>query len=234
MSGIAFVAGATGYTGRHVVEAGLAHGFDTIAHVRPDSSRLEHWTEHFGGLGARVDATAWEPAAMAATLQALKPTVVFALLGTTRARGKQASADNPETYETIDYGLTVMLLEAAMVCGSRPRFVYLSSTGVGPGARGAYMSARWRAEERVRQSQLDYVIARPSVITGPDRDEARTGERLGGAALDGVLGVLGALGARKLSDRYRSTSGQALGSALVRLAADPEIQSRVYESDALR
>ena len=121
-----------------------------------------------------------------------------------------------------------------MACGSKPRFVYLSSTGVGPGARGAYMRARWRAEEQVRKSQLDYVIARPSLITGPDRDETRTGERLAGAVADSMLGVLGALGARKLSDRYRSTTGKALGRALARLAADPEIQSRVYESDALR
>ena len=83
-----FVAGATGYTGREVVRRCAELGAETVAHVRPDSARIHEWERRFGALGARVDATPWELQAMCATLVRLRPTHVFALLGTTRARAR--------------------------------------------------------------------------------------------------------------------------------------------------
>lgn len=222
----AFVAGATGYTGRAVVEAAVEAGFETVAHVRPDSPRLAHWRAEFAARGASVDTTAWEAAAMRATLRDLGPSAVFALLGTTRARGG--------SYEEVDYGLTMMLLEAARDCGSSPRFVYLSSLGAGPRARGAYMSVRWRVEEAVRASGLSHAIARPAIITGPDRDEARFAERAAATVGDGALGLVGALGGRRLRERFRSTTNVALARALVRLASDRSLGDRVFKSEELR
>lgn len=219
------MAGATGYTGREVVRAALEAGYETVAHVRPDSPRREDWRARFEGLGARVDISAWEPAAQRATLEALQPSVVFALLGTTRARR--------ESYEDVDYALTIMLLEAAVACGSSPRFVYLSSAGAGPRAVSTYMSIRWRVEEAVRASGLSHAIARPAMITGPDRDEARLGERLAAAAGDRALRLVGALGGRRWRERYRSTTNVALANALVRLA-DPGAGDRVFGSEELR
>src|SRR5215217_2597869 len=83
----AFVAGATGYTGREVVRALVARGVRAVAHVRPDSPRLAEWRERFGEVGADVDATPWEEPAIRAALARWRPTHVFALLGTTRERG---------------------------------------------------------------------------------------------------------------------------------------------------
>lgn len=230
----AFVAGATGYTGREVVRAALGAGLETVAHVRPDSARLDEWRERFEGQGARVDTTPWELEAMTSTLRRLGPSVVFALLGTTRARGRHAAPGVEETYETVDYALTVLLLQAAMASGVSPRFVYLSSVGVGPRARGAYMSARWRSEQAIRESGLSYAIARPSLITGPDRDEPRVAEQIAAVATDTALALVGALGGRRLRDRYRSTTNVALANALLRIGRDRALGDRVFSSEQLR
>ena len=230
----AFVAGATGYTGRAVVRASARRGAGTLAHVRPDSARLADWTARFRAMGAEVDITPWEPAALTATLRALAPAEVYALLGTTRHRAQGEGLQATEAYERVDYGLTVMLLEAVVATGLRPRFVYLSAAGADRGSGGAYMQARVRAEAAIRASGLSWTIARPSWITGADRDESRPGERVGAAVTDALMAVAGVLGARRLRARYASTTNEALAAALVRLAADPAAQDRVFESEALR
>lgn len=226
---IAFVAGATGYTGREVVKQLVARGARAVAHVRPDSSSLAAWRERFAALGAEVDTTPWEASAMQSRLTALGPSLVFALLGTTRHRMKQ----DQSSYESVDYGLTALLIRAATALEPRPKFIYLSSMGVGPGARGAYLRARQRAEEELAGSGLPYLIARPSFITGEDRDEARPGERAAAAAADGILSALGRLGAARLRDRYRSTDAATLARALVGYALDDGAVDRVLSSDQL-
>ena len=52
--------------------------------------------------------------------------------------------------------------------------------------------------------------------------------------IDGALSVVGALGARRTRDRYRSITGDDLGRACVRLAFDPAAKNRVFEADQLR
>ena len=101
MTQLAFVAGATGYTGREVVAALTRRGVQTIAHVRPGSADLTRWRERFRTLGATVDETPWELAALRATLAGRRPTLVFALLGTTRARAAREGLT--DAYERIDY-----------------------------------------------------------------------------------------------------------------------------------
>lgn len=225
----AFVAGATGYTGREVVRALVESGVQTYAHVRPDSSSLASWGERFGALGAEVDTTAWDEGAMSGRLLELAPTLLFALLGTTRHRMQAEQA----SYDTVDYGLTALLIRAASILSPKPKFVYLSSLGVGPRARGAYLLARLRAEEALRSSGLPYLIARPSFITGEDRDEARPGERVAAQVADGLLQVVGKLGGRKVQDRYRSTDARGLAHALVGLALDEARVNEVLSSDQL-
>ena len=234
--GIAFVAGATGFTGREVVRLAVQQGLRVVAHVRPNSSRLDEWRERFSAQGAEVDTTAWDEQALRARFAQLKPTMVFALLGTTRARAKVDKRETGEdsSYETVDFGLTAMLIGAAETLGNAPRFVYLSSAGVGRSEpSGAYMHARWKVEQLLERSALPHTIARPSFITGV-RDDRRPGERVGSALADGALTVMGVFGGRKLRDRYRSTSNTILAGALVRLALDPAAACAVVESEDLR
>ena len=227
---IAFVAGATGYTGRSVVTECLSAGLQTVAHVRPDSSQLEVWRERFSAEGAIVDASPWTAEGMAAALADHRPDVVFALLGTTQARGK---GDGVSTYEAVDYGLSVLLLEAACSLEPRPVFVYLSAAGAGGKGLNEYTRARVRVEEAIREQGIDHVIARPSFITGPDRGESRPGEELGAVVADGLLSLLGALGGRSVQQRFRSITGPRLARALVTLAQDPGSRG-VFVADALQ
>jgi len=230
----AFVAGATGYTGQAVVRVLREQGVETTAHVRPDSSALAQWRAQFEGQGARVDTTAWALDAMTATMQALQPTAVFALLGTTRRRAAGEGMDATAAYEAVDYGLTKLLLDACAASAPAARFVYLSSLGVNDSASNAYLAARAKVERALQQGEQPFVIARPSFITGPDRAEQRPGERAGAAVADALLGAAGWLGAVRLRDRYRSMDAATLAAGLVRAAFDANAENQVLEADALR
>jgi uncharacterized protein YbjT (DUF2867 family) len=238
MAEVAFVAGATGYTGREVVRELGERGVRAIAHVRPDSSRLEEWRERFGAMGAEVDTSAWTDEAIAAAFARHAPTIVLALLGTTRARARADRGPDgaAPTYESVDYGLTMLLARRAEVLRPKPRFVYLSAAGVGERepSPGGYMHARWKVERELRASELDWVVARPSIITGADRDESRPGERIAAAVADGALAVAGIFGGRRLRERWRSTTPEALARALVRLSLDPGAARTIVASEALR
>jgi uncharacterized protein YbjT (DUF2867 family) len=216
-----FVAGATGYTGQAVVAALRRRGHLTWAHVRPDSRGLERWTTFFAEQGAGVDATPWTADAFRETLMRIRPTHVWGLLGTTKARAdRDTGSAVPETYEAVDYGLTRLLLDAAVSAGSSPAFVYMSAQGVTERTDNPYLSVRVRLERELRASGLPWAIARPSFVTGGDRLDKRPMERVYAVALDVALGVAAAFGAKGISDRWRSISGPDLGEGLVRLIAD--------------
>lgn len=216
--GTAFVAGATGYTGNAVVAELRARGTPVVAHVRPDSPSLAEWRRRFEALGAVVDTTPWQERELAATLARVQPSVVFALLGTTRRRMRESGSH--DSYESVDYGLTAMLLRAVRTSAPDARFVYLSAIGVGPKGRGSYMHVRWRLEEELRASGVDWMIARPAVITG-DRAEPRALERVMGTAIDMVLKGAAVLGARRLHERYASMTAAVLARGLVHHAYSP-------------
>lgn len=230
---IAFVAGATGYTGREVVRVLVGRGVRTVAHVRPDSARVEEWRQRFETGGAAVDSTPWGDAEMVHTLSTLQPTHVFSLLGTTRARRRESATREAESYEAIDFGLTAMLIRAAVASGSRPRFVYLSSLGVREHASNPYLLARWRAESLLRSSGLPYTIARPSIITGPGRDESRPLERVGAAVLNAAAAIARLAGARRFAGSVRSLTGAELADGLVRHAFDVSTENATVRSDEL-
>ncbi len=234
-----FVAGATGYTGRSLVEVARARGVEVVAHVRPDSGRLDQWRARFEGLGATVDASPWTTEAITTTLAQHQPTHVFGLLGTTRARaGQGLGSAVPETYEAVDYGLTAMLIDAAVPLTPQPRFVYLSAAGVTPTTRNAYLAARAKVEAKLAESGLRHVIARPGLITGDDRDDARTGERVGAVVMQGLsaLGKVAGFG-RALHRRYATMTGTQLATGLLTCTLrsdgdEPEGRGRVLTLEA--
>ena len=237
---LAFVAGATGYTGRAVVAALRARGVRTVAHVRPDSAEVEAWRARFAALGAEVSTAPWEAEALGAALAALGVTEVYGLVGTTRARAKALGRDGgagaaaAASYDAVDYGLTALLAGAARASGRAPWLVYLSSLGADAASRNPYLRARGRAEEAVRAAGVPFTIIRPSFVSGPDRPESRPAERAGAVLGDGVLGLARLFGARSFAARYRSVSAEALAALLIALPGDPAREGATLTLDALR
>lgn len=231
-----FLAGATGYTGQALARLASAQGHRVIAHVRPASRDGELHARRFQEQGAEVDRSPWDAEAMSAALAHHAPDVVFGLLGTTRARGKAAASAGgpPETYESVDRDLTLLLLRAAEGLSRPPRFVYLSSLGAQAPRGNAYLRARFEVEQALRASALPWTIARPSFISGPDRPEDRPGERIGAQVADVALGALAMLGARSLQDRYGRMDADTLARGLLRVALDPAMAGRVLEAADLR
>lgn len=228
----AFITGATGYTGREVVSQLVKRGVDTVAHIRPGSAAREEWTRRFAELGAVVDVTPWDEDAFAETLRRVRPDLLFFLVGTTKSRMR--SSDEDASYEAIDYGLFKLLIDACHSAEIRPKILYLSALGTGPSARNAYYRARWKSEEALRESDLPYLIARPAMITGPDRPESRPLERFGGALADLGAEAMKLVGARQTAARWRSATASELAGALIDYALDEQIVDVVLESQDLK
>ena len=227
----AFVAGATGYTGREVVRILRERGIRTWAHVRSDSPSLERARAGFALIGAETDTTPWSPDALQATLARLQPTLVFALLGITRkrARARAAAGAPAESYASVDYGLTAMLLQATKRATPGARFIYLSSLGATEATRNEYVQVRGRLEREIAETGLDALIVRPSFITGPDREERRRTERSAAWVADRLLSLAALLGARAVHQRFRSRTGAELAEAMVTLALQPSSGVRVVD-----
>jgi NADH dehydrogenase len=72
-----------------------------------------------------------------------------------------------QTFERVDAGGTEALVAAARAAGVR-RLVYISGAGATPDpAARHWFRAKWRAEEAVRGSGIEYTIFRPSWVYGP-------------------------------------------------------------------
>ena len=150
----AFVAGATGYTGRALM--------DLFA------TETAQWTArpHARQAGKLAGAVVCDPRDVGALTEGMRGCdAVVQLIGTVRANFAEGD------YDAIDYGTTVALGEAARAAGV-PRLLLLSSVGAGS-PRGRYLQVKRKTEEWVEHSGLEYTIVRPSFIVGPGRRGAQ-------------------------------------------------------------
>jgi uncharacterized protein YbjT (DUF2867 family) len=228
------VVGATGYVGRNVVRAAALAGYEVVAHVRPESPSGDRAAAAFVAAGARVVRTAWNAAAWTTMLGDELPDRIFLLLGTTAARARaSAAAGGPDASQSaVDYGLTHLAITAARTAAPGAGIVYLSALGASV-TGNAYLRVRARIEAALLDGPNPFTVVRPSFVTGPDRDEARLGERLGAIVVDRICQVLRVFGGRRRAARWASVTGPDLAQLLVALAAGP-LDRQVHELDDLR
>lgn len=229
----AFVVGATGYTGEHVVVELRGRKIETLAHVRPTSPELTSARTRFLSLGAAVEICAWEESVVAEALARFQPTHVFSLLGTTRRRAS-AERISGNIYEAVEGQLTRLLVNATRQSAPEARFIFLSSMGTSPGARSRYLRTRAGIERHCTDSGLRSTIARAPIISGKDRSEARPAERMAAVVLNALLAGTAALGGRRVRDAYHSMTGRQLARALVNAALDANAANRILEPSELR
>ncbi|MFZ9888550.1 MAG: NAD(P)H-binding protein [Myxococcota bacterium] len=153
---VAFVAGATGFTGRAMAAQDPArHDVELRLQVRP-GSRGGHKLEQDRRVVSvdLADRIALEDALLGVDC-------VVQLIGTVRARFAETG-----DYEAVDYGTTLRLLDAAKL-RQVPHFLLVSSVGAGHPI-GEYLRWKKRTEDAVRQSGLPYTIVRPSYLAGDE------------------------------------------------------------------
>jgi len=150
-----FLAGGTGFVGGHVRCALRENGHE----LRVLTHRRLAGTEQ--GIEA-VEGDVTRPETLAAAMQECD--AVINLVGIIREFPVRGIS-----FEKLHVEATKNLLAAARHAGIR-RFIQMSALGARPGAVSLYHQTKYRAEEEVRASGLDWTIFRPSVIFGPQDD----------------------------------------------------------------
>ena len=71
------------------------------------------------------------------------------------------------TFESVNYEFTKHILSLSKKAKIK-KIIYLSGLGVSQKSTSGYFISKFKAEEEIRKSNLDYVIFRPSYIVGKD------------------------------------------------------------------
>ena len=145
------VIGATGFVGSHLVPHLVQAGHRVIA-VSRTVRRSADWTD-------AVEVRAADVATGRGLDEALDGAgaVVHLVAIPRQMKGL--------TFEEINVRGTRRVVEAAERAGVE-RFVHLSVMGVIDDPKLAYLHSKWRGEEAVRASTLDWVVLRPSLMFG--------------------------------------------------------------------
>ena len=148
--------GATGFVGSYLVDRLLAEGHTPRVLVRAGSaSKLRQPERHEVVTGEIGDADA-----VALCLEGAEAAIYN--IGLIREFPRRGI-----TFEAMHYAGAVTAIDAAVRGGVR-RFVLMSANGVKPEGTG-YQSTKFRAEQYLASSGLDWTVFRPSVVFGDPR-----------------------------------------------------------------
>lgn len=150
-----FLSGGTGFVGGHVRRALLEKGHGVVLLVHKRVGSYEQGVEQFEG-----DITI--PPTFAAELRGCDAAInLVGIIREFPVRGV--------TYEKLHVEATKNMVDAAANAGIK-RYVQMSALGTRANAVSGYHLSKFRAEEYVRASGLDWTIFRPSIIFGPGDD----------------------------------------------------------------
>jgi len=146
------ITGSTGFVGRHIARELRSRGTEVRCLVRSSSDLTV-----LNGLDVEVcygDVT--NQASLEMALENVETAVhLVAIIRET----KQA------TFEGINFLGTKNLVQAAKKIRVK-RLIYMSNLGAGPDQRFPLLYSKWRGEEEVRNSGIDFTIFRSSVMFG--------------------------------------------------------------------
>src|SRR5437762_13145867 len=153
MPGRVFVTGGSGFVGSAVIDELTSRGYSVNALVNRRA------VDDRGGVVRSVAGGLFDAEALEEGIGDCE--AVIHLVGIIMERpGKGV------TFQRIHFEGTQRVVDAAKRAGVR-RYVHMSALGVRPDAISTYHKTKYRAEQYVRASGLDWTILRPSLIHGP-------------------------------------------------------------------
>lgn len=172
------IIGAHGKVGQQLMRELYDGGHDFVGVARGEEAADDIF--RLGGEGVTLDLEATDAQALAAGIQGCDA-VVF-----TAGAGPNSGV---ERKRTVDFGASVLSVEAARLAGIR-RFIQVSAAGVDdPATMGddpasqwaAYVAAKRDADAALRDSGLDWTILRPTRLTmGEGTGRIELGDRVSG------------------------------------------------------
>jgi uncharacterized protein YbjT (DUF2867 family) len=147
-----FISGGTGFVGEHVCRALRERGHELRLLVHSRGGVAESGIELIEGDVTRM-------ASFAAGVNGCD--AVINLVGVIRE-----FPDRGITFERLHVQATECMLGATRNAGIS-RYLQMSALGTRAAAVSAYHQTKWRAEELVRASGLEWTVFRPSLIFGP-------------------------------------------------------------------
>jgi len=145
------VVGATGFVGRSVVSELVEAGRQVRA-VSRDGRRLTGWGEMVEPVAADVESGAGLEAALVGADTVVHLAVVW-------------RASRRHSLENGNVGGLDRVLAAARAAGVR-RIVYVGAMWAKSDVTSPFLAGKWRAEQLVRASELEWVVLRPSILFG--------------------------------------------------------------------
>jgi uncharacterized protein YbjT (DUF2867 family) len=145
------IVGATGFVGSHLVSHLVEAGHRVIA-ISRDGRRLPAWGEAVEARGTDVATGAGLDEALAGA-----DAIVHLAAIPRESRSRR--------FEDVNVRGTKRVVAAAERAGIR-RLVHLSVLGVADDPKLRYLYSKWRGEKAVRESSLDWVVLRPSLMFG--------------------------------------------------------------------
>ncbi len=200
--------GATGFVGSHLVPHLAQQGHRVRAVSR--SGRRLGWPD-------AVDALAGDVETGSGIAEALRgaDAVVHLVAIPRESRGRSFAAVNVRGVER--------LVDATRHAGV-PRIVHLSAIGVVDDPRLAYLSSKWRGEQLVRESGLDWRVLRPSLLFGPGDGFFNLIKTTLTWWSPGVVAIPGSG-----EERFQPLSVYDLAIAVEACLTDPDREASVYE-----
>jgi uncharacterized protein YbjT (DUF2867 family) len=214
MSRTAFVAGASGLVGGHLLHLLLADAeyvrVITLGRRQLDArhAKLDQRVLDLGALDSVADPPHVDDA--------------FCCIGTTIKK-----AGSQEAFRLVDHDYVLAFARAAQRAGAR-QFLLVTALGADPASRIFYSRVKGEVETEVRQLHYQGIqIFRPSFLMG-HRAEVRLGERIGVPVARAVAPLL--VGRLR---RYRPIDAADVARAMVQIAKEAPLGPNVFEYDGI-